>query len=101
MKIIRRLPQNIEKKFIGNLDPILTRIFLSRGVDDVRNLIYTPKNLLKPNFLDIEKAAIRIVKAIEYGESIRVVGDYDADGATSTSLMIRFFNDIGYKKINY
>ena len=101
MKIIRRLPQNIEKKFIGNLDPILTRLFLSRGVDDVRNLIYTPKNLLKPNFLDIEKAAIRIVKAIEYGESIRVVGDYDADGATSTSLMIRFFNDIGYKKINY
>ena len=45
---------------------------------------------------DMEKAVKRILSAIRAGERIFIFGDYDADGVTSTALMLYFF-----KKINY
>ncbi len=45
---------------------------------------------------DASKAAERIVKSIKSQERITVVGDYDVDGVTSTSIMIDFFKRIGY-----
>lgn len=45
---------------------------------------------------DAQKAALRLAKAIRNGERIAVVGDYDVDGVTSTAIVKRFFNLIGY-----
>ncbi len=47
------------------------------------------------SFKDINKAALRIKKAIESGEKITVVGDYDVDGVVSSVIMREFFDDIG------
>jgi len=44
---------------------------------------------------DIKKAAERIKKAINNGEKITVVGDYDVDGVVSSTIMSEFFSDIG------
>ena len=53
-------------------------------------------NLPKPStFKDMDKATARIVKAIHTNEKIMLIGDYDVDGVTSTTLMKMFFNDIG------
>ena len=53
-------------------------------------------DLPKPStFKDMEKATARIVKAIHTNEKIMLIGDYDVDGLTSTTLMKMFFNDIG------
>ena len=53
-------------------------------------------DLPKPSsFKDMDKATERIVKAIHQGEKIMLIGDYDVDGVTSTTLMKMFFNDIG------
>lgn len=50
----------------------------------------------KPSELkDITKAAARIREAIQKGEKIAVVGDYDADGVISSVIMTEFFSDIG------
>ena len=46
-------------------------------------------------FKDMDKATERIVKAIHQGEKIILIGDYDVDGVTSTTLMKMFFNEIG------
>lgn len=52
--------------------------------------------LPKPSELkDAYKAAKRIKKAMQNGEKIAIVGDYDVDGVTSTTIMAEFFNDNG------
>ena len=55
------------------------------------------RDLPQPNqFKDMDKATERIVQAIENHEKITIVGDYDVDGVTSTTLMRLFFDEIDY-----
>lgn len=46
-------------------------------------------------FLDMPKAIERIAKAIDDGENILIYGDFDADGVTSTALLLRTFRELG------
>lgn len=56
----------------------------------------TLKSIPTPNsFKDMKKATNRIVEAIKNGEIINLVGDYDVDGVTSTTLMVSFFSAMG------
>jgi single-stranded-DNA-specific exonuclease len=48
-------------------------------------------------FKDIHLATQRVKKAILNNEKITIVGDYDVDGVISTTIMIDFFNTIGYE----
>ncbi len=52
-----------------------------------------PPSMLK----NAKKAAKRVADAINNGEKITVVGDYDVDGICSTAIMVLFFNKINYK----
>lgn len=55
------------------------------------------KDLPHPcTFKDMDKATERIVKAIQNKEKITIIGDYDVDGVTSTTLMKLFFEEIEY-----
>ena len=55
------------------------------------------KDLPQPStFKDMDKATERIVSAIKNREKITVIGDYDVDGVTSTTLMKLFFEEIEY-----
>lgn len=50
------------------------------------------KDMPKPDeFKDIKKATKRIIEALNNDETINIVGDYDADGVTSTAIMVEFF----------
>ena len=52
--------------------------------------------LMHPNaFCDMQKATERIVKAIDEKENILIYGDFDADGVTSTSLLIKTLTFLG------
>ena len=74
-------PQQIEQK--------LQKRFLKDGH-------LTLANLPKPSeFKDMDRAIVRIVKAIHTDEKIILIGDYDVDGITSTTLMKMFFREIG------
>lgn len=54
--------------------------------------------LTKPNvFCDMEKATARIVTAIDGGENILVYGDFDADGVTSTALLLKTLEHLDAK----
>ena len=59
----------------------------------IKNFLPNPNNLL-----DMEKATIRAVKAIENQEKIGIFGDYDVDGATSTALLGNYFSEL---KLDY
>jgi single-stranded-DNA-specific exonuclease len=55
------------------------------------------KDLPQPStFKDMDRATARIVKAIKNKEKITIIGDYDVDGVTSTTLMKLFFEEIEY-----
>lgn len=89
----------------NNLDAIVAQLISARGIkceDADMFLSPTLKNLL-PNPSDLKDMDIcvnRIVKAIQDKEKITIYGDYDVDGATSTSLFLRFFRmidvDVGF-----
>ena len=55
------------------------------------------KDLPKPSkFKDMDRATERIVSAMQNKEKITIIGDYDVDGVTSTTLMKLFFEEIDY-----
>ncbi len=64
---------------------------------EISNFLFpTLSNLYNPFLLkDMDIAVDRIVRAILRKERIFIVGDYDTDGVTATSLMLKFFKEIG------
>ncbi|MCF6299708.1 MAG: single-stranded-DNA-specific exonuclease RecJ [Proteobacteria bacterium] len=84
----------------SEIHPLVARLYLSRGIEQPDQVTYRLKNLLRPDALSgISQAANIIVKAIQQHKRIVVVGDFDADGATSTALVLRalkYFGAIHY-----
>ena len=75
----------------------MARILGARGISDASQIDYRVSQLEQPDEIpDIKQAAMRIVDAIEKRERIFVCGDYDADGATASSLFILFFRSIEF-----
>ncbi|MCL6270171.1 single-stranded-DNA-specific exonuclease RecJ [Sansalvadorimonas sp. 2012CJ34-2] len=71
----------------GNLPSLLKRIYLSRGVSDDKELQRSLKNLESWQSLKgISEAAALMADAVISGQRILIVGDFDADGATSSAL---------------
>ncbi|GAA5012801.1 single-stranded-DNA-specific exonuclease RecJ [Acinetobacter puyangensis] len=77
----------------------LARILSARNVA-ADQLALQLKSLLSPDLLGLQKAVALIDQAIDERKQILIVGDYDADGATSTALMILALRDMG-AQVNY
>ena len=59
------------------------------------------ENLFDPFlFRDMNKAIVRLKKAMKNGEKILVIGDYDVDGVCGTALFMRVVSNLG-AKVNY
>ncbi len=80
-----------------NIAPVLCEILVSRGIDTFDKA----KSFFRPNldelhdpFLmqDMEKAVLRLEKALENNEKILIYGDYDVDGTTSVALVYNFLS---------
>ncbi|MCL6458004.1 MAG: single-stranded-DNA-specific exonuclease RecJ, partial [Gorillibacterium sp.] len=83
-----------------SLDPIVARLLVSRGfrsVEEAKSFLQADTGHLHDPFLfdGMDLAVNRIRKAVEQREKIRIYGDYDADGVSSTALMIRLFRELG------
>ncbi|MFX8676940.1 single-stranded-DNA-specific exonuclease RecJ, partial [Acinetobacter baumannii] len=68
--------------------PFIAEILARRGVQSEQELELKLKNLLAPQLKGLETAVALIDQAIDEQKKIVIVGDYDADGATSTALMV-------------
>ena len=80
----------------------MARILSARGITDELGIDYHVARLDQPDEIpDIDRAAKRIVDAIEKHERIFVCGDYDADGATASSLFVLFFQAIAYDAADF
>ena len=81
-------------------EPLLKRLLALRGITTEEELhdFLNPLEITitHPNaFCDMSNAADRIMTAIENKEKILVYGDFDADGVTSTSLLLRTLKELG------
>ena len=68
--------------------PFIAEILARRGVQSEQELDLKLKYLLAPEMKGLEQAIQIIDQALDQHKKIVIVGDYDADGATSTALMI-------------
>ncbi|MCA9508251.1 MAG: single-stranded-DNA-specific exonuclease RecJ [Myxococcales bacterium] len=99
---LRQLNSQIEQTFISELglSHVLSEILARRplhSLEELKDFLQPSlKNLKEPyQFVDMEKAAGRIVKAITTGEHIGLFGDYDVDGVCSTALLSQFLDMCG------
>ena len=84
---ISRRPQKNSQHFPEQLHPRLKQIYADRGVDEAAQLNRSAKALLHYDQLQgVEKAVSLLVNALASNKKIIIVGDFDADGATSTAL---------------
>ena len=78
-----------------DLHPVLARVYAAR-VHDVRELALTWEALPAPASLaDLSKASERLAQAVVDREPIVIAGDYDADGADATAVLVRALRQFG------
>ncbi|MEA5535744.1 single-stranded-DNA-specific exonuclease RecJ [Crocosphaera sp. XPORK-15E] len=83
------------------LSPLIAQVILNRGIDtpSLTQVYLNPDTQILPSpleeFPDLNKSIALLKEAIETGEKIAICGDYDADGMTSTSLLLRALKHLG------
>ena len=83
-------------------DPLLSRVYAGRGIEREEQLNRSLSALLPPAEMpDIEKAANRLADALEQQQRILIVGDFDADGATSVALCMLVLQELGAAHVDF
>ena len=86
--------------------PLVAQVTINRGIDtpQAAHTYIDPESQDLPSplseFADLEVSVELIENAIAEGEEIAICGDYDADGMTSTALLLRALKHLG-AKVNY
>ena len=86
----------------SRLHPVLRRVYAAREVRDARQLECTLARLHAVDSLGGMPAALDLLAgAMERGERILIIGDFDADGATSSALAVRALRAMGHADVDY
>lgn len=86
----------------ASLPPLLRRLYALRGVQAEQELERGVKGMLPWQQLDgIDDAVSLLQQALADGRRIMVVGDFDADGATSTALTVLALRSMGGASVDY
>ena len=102
----QKLNKNLIEKYKQdyNFSEVVSSLVISRNFDDtelssIDNNLYLKNIFLKNN--DFKESIELVSNSINNGENICVLGDYDVDGSTATSLFIRFFKNIKHTFFYY
>jgi len=100
--ILRRpRPDNIPA-WGQDLPPLLRRLYAARGVTSDEQLSYTLRHLASPFELrGIDRAVELLADAIARNQKVIVLGDFDADGATSTAVAMLGLSMLGLRNIDF
>lgn len=84
------------------LHPVIARIYAGRGVSELSELDKGLETLLPDGaMLGIDAGVTRLVSALQRQESILIVGDFDCDGATSTTTALLALRAFGFNQVDY
>ena len=83
-------------------NPLLARIYAARGISRLDSLDRSFASLPSPSLLKgMPEAVDRLYDALSRDEQIVIIGDFDADGATSSALMMLALRDMGFEHLNF
>jgi single-stranded-DNA-specific exonuclease len=85
---------------LAQFDPVIARIYASRGVTTAAELDYGLHQLLPVRSLQGIERAVELLAAHKFGRVV-IIGDFDADGATSTALVMRCLKQLGFADVSY
>ena len=99
-KSIKRI-SNTENDLPG-ISSVLNRVYVNRNIQSEDELDYSISKLLPFDKLKgISEAASLISDAIKNESRIIIVGDFDVDGATSTTVAVKALKSMGAKKVDF
>ncbi len=100
----RTVPVELEQALLGDgeLSPLLARVFANRGVRERRELHLGLDALLPSGALSgLDQAVALLAEQVQREGLIVVVGDFDADGATSCALTVLALRAMGHRRVEY
>ena len=98
----REVSDALQARLPAELHPVLRRVYAARRIDGAAELDNGLARLLSPATLsDIEPAGALLESALRERQRILVVGDFDADGATSSALMVAGLRAMGAHSVDY
>ncbi len=99
---LRRREVDDAAELAEDLPPLLRRLYASRGVRTASELERSVKGMLPwQQLTGIDDAVTQLYNALREGLRIIVVGDFDADGATSTALSVLALRALGCENVSY
>ncbi|MFZ7198167.1 single-stranded-DNA-specific exonuclease RecJ [Avibacterium avium] len=99
-KTIQRRPISTTQPISDH--PLLDRLYRARQIENPQQLDRTLKAMLSPHTLfGMDKAAELLAQARMAQKNIVIVGDFDADGATSTALTVVALRQLGFQQVDY
>ena len=99
LRIVRR-PASGALALSGRLHPVLERVYAARGVCSQSDLDHSLLRLLPVGTLEGIPAAVELLLAHRM-RRVLVVGDFDADGATSCALVVRALRACGFASVDF
>lgn len=91
-----------ETQHLHSLPPLLQKIYGTRGIGSMNDLDIGLNHLLTFEKLEgIQEATDRLYLALNEQQRVLIVGDFDADGATSTSLAVTALKAFGFQHVEF
>ncbi|HXY77025.1 MAG TPA: single-stranded-DNA-specific exonuclease RecJ [Steroidobacteraceae bacterium] len=101
LKVVRRLPEGTAPELVGSMHPVLSRVYAARGVRSAADIDTSLPRLLPVGTLEGVSEAVEILLKHRAGGRVLVIGDFDADGATSSALMVRALRSFGFAHVDF
>lgn len=97
-----RVRQTDTEQTLPDLHPVLSRVYQSRGIATPDDLNLQLAGLVPYHeMLGIDGAVSALMPVVTQGKRLLVVGDFDADGATSTAVALRALRMMGAPNLDY
>jgi len=105
MRARRILPRPLlgnPDRLSSDLPDVLRRVYAARAIASPEDLDYSLNKLMPPDRLSgLDQAVALLADSVEANGRIVVVGDFDADGATSCVLCVRALRGMGAEQVDY
>jgi single-stranded-DNA-specific exonuclease len=101
LRIVRRAFAEHAAALGGGLHPVLGRVYAARGVCSAAELDISLARLLPVGTLEGISAAAELLLQHRAAGRVLVIGDFDADGATSSALVVRALKACGFAAVDF
>jgi single-stranded-DNA-specific exonuclease len=98
---IRRRALNAARDLGGHVHPVLRRVYAARGIENESDLDLSLDQLLPVGSLEGLGTATELLAAHRGAGRVLVIGDFDADGATSTALVVRALRAMHFAHVDF